>query len=105
MKVYDKNTYQTFDTLIRSQKQVYATTRADQVDKFISMAVRDILKIKSKPSGVETSLEQTDLDSYLLEQNRYLEIETLQHFATIIDLLKKNSLESTTEIYERKNIH
>jgi hypothetical protein len=34
-----------------------------------------------------------------------LEIETLQHFLTIINLLKQNSLESTTEIYEGKNIH
>ena len=61
--------------------------------------------MKSKPEGVSSSKQISDLEAYQVEQSRYLEIETLQHFLTIINLLKQNSLESTTEIYEGKNIH
>ena len=91
--------------MTRANKNVYATTKIDQLEKLISMSIRETLKIKSKPSGVSSSNQLSDLDSYLVEQNRYLEIETLQHFITIINLLKQNTLESTTEIYQGKNIH
>lgn len=54
LKIYDSSTYQSYDTLTRSYKNVYATSRLDISEKFISMAVRDALKIKSAPKNVET---------------------------------------------------
>ena len=105
LMIYDKDTYQAYDTLTRSYKNVFATTRITKTEKLISHAVRETLQIKSKPEGVSSSKEMSDIEAYQIEQARYLEIETLQHFLTIINLLKKNSLESTTEIYQGKNIH
>ena len=104
-KIYDKDTYQGYDTLTRGYKNIYATTKTDNIEKMISLSIRETLNIKSKPEGVSSSKQVSDLEAYQLEQSRYLEIETLQHFLTIINLLKQNSLESTTEIYQGKNIH
>lgn len=105
LKIYDSQTYQSYDTLSRGYKNVYVTTKPEQADKLIAHSVRDTLGIKTKPKGVTSFKELTDLESYNQAQARYLEIETLRHFLTIVQLLKENDLESTIEIYQGKNVH
>ena len=62
LKIYDKDTYNTYDSMLRQNTNVYVTTKVDGVLPFISHAIRDALGVPSlKDVEVETNIETTDI--------------------------------------------